>query len=157
MRHFRASVSQFKLVHYRCSTQRIRLSCQHRPCTVRVFRDNIFPSNLVLSVLQRRFPSDSSRSRLAMTRRWSSACPGGSGWVCVSEVTSCVSRLSPQPMCLPLQANANALAMRTSASIRRWQQHRGQAYWYKTPLSAAAGDPTSSTTHTDAVDKITSK
>lgn len=35
---------------------------------------------------QRRFPSDNSDSHLTMTRRWSSECPGGSGWVCYSEM-----------------------------------------------------------------------
>lgn len=48
--------------------------------------DSIFLSNLVRVSLQRRFPSDNSYSRPTMTRRWSSECPGGSGWVSSSGI-----------------------------------------------------------------------
>lgn len=55
-----------------------------QPATLPVCCGNIFLLNLVHLSLQRRFPSDNSYSRLTMTRRWSSECPGGSGWVCYS-------------------------------------------------------------------------
>lgn len=56
---------------------------------------------------QRRFPSDNSDSHLTMTRRWSSECPGGSGWVCYSE------------MCLQL---AHIAVIITHVSVAIWRR-----------------------------------
>lgn len=84
-RHFLQSDSQFRPVHRCCSTRSIPLSCQHTASLL--CRDNIFLFNLARFLRQRRFSSDNSYFLLNMTRRWSSACPGGSGWVSYNEIS----------------------------------------------------------------------
>lgn len=97
-------------------------SCQHTARYLPPLRlalcccGNILLLNSDRFTFQQRFPPDNRDSPLTMTRRWSSEFPGGSGWVCWSEICSRVA-FCITTMCYFLRSAAKAKA---AMLAQRW-------------------------------------